>query len=121
MFLTDVRFWCGGILSWILIVYEINASTENVLHLSKRQEYEDYRVCAQNFEIHKDKIIRTEESKRMGANYLNGKDVASKDECVKFCCETANCNVFVLEEKVFNQVGFWLLSITFGDEKFFPM
>lgn len=87
----------------ILILYE-TVATEDVKHLSKRQEYDDYRMCAPNFEIHQDKIIRTEESKRLGAKYLNGKDVSTKDECVKFCCETANCNVFVLEEKVFNQV-----------------
>lgn len=74
-------------------------------HVHKRQgSDDDYRVCASNFEIHQDKIIRTEESKRLGAKYLNGKDVTSKNECVKFCCDTINCNVFVLEEKVFNQV-----------------
>lgn len=73
-------------------------------HVQKRQGFDDYRMCASNFEIHQDKIIRTEESKRLGAKYLNGKDVLSKDECVKFCCDTLNCNVFVLEEKVLNQV-----------------
>lgn len=89
-----------------LIPYKVKANdAEDIKHLSKRQQgFEDYRMCAPNFEIHQDKIIRTEESKRMGAKYLNGKDVTSKDECIKFCCETPNCNVFVLEEKVFNQV-----------------
>ncbi|XP_065211781.1 uncharacterized protein LOC135839583 isoform X1 [Planococcus citri] len=89
--------------SFILLLFVIYARTDDVKLLSKRQEYDDFHVCAQNFEIHQDKIIRTEESKRMGAKYLSGKDVSSKDECVKFCCETPNCNVFVLEEKVFNQ------------------
>lgn len=86
------------------LLYSFGANVHDVKNVFKRQEFDDFRMCAPNFEIHQDKIIRTEESKKMGAKYLNGRDVTSKDECIKFCCETPNCNVFVLEEKVFNQV-----------------
>lgn len=80
-------------------------SHSDLKNVFERREIEEYRECVGNFEIHQDKIIRTEESKRMGAKYLNEKEVTSKDECVQFCCKTPNCNVFVLEEKVFNRVG----------------
>lgn len=73
-------------------------------NLFKRQQLEEYRVCTSNFVIYQERIIRTEESKKSGAKYLSGKDVTSKEECIKFCCKTPNCDVFVLEEKVFNQV-----------------
>lgn len=94
-------WWCVILL---LAGNSIVSGAQNVGNVFKRQEFDDYRSCARNFEIHQDKIIRTEESKKMGAKYLNGKEVTSKDECIKFCCRTPNCNVFVLEEKVFNQV-----------------
>lgn len=93
------------------IVDQAQVPSRPLQHVHKRQGFEDYRVCASNFEIHQDKIIRTEESLRLGAKYLNGKDVTSKDECVKFCCETLNCNVFVLEEKVLNQVSLAIVVI----------
>ncbi|XKL65258.1 hypothetical protein PGB90_008678 [Kerria lacca] len=73
-------------------------------NLFKRQQLEEYRVCTSNFVIYQERIIRTEESKKSGAKYLSGKDVTSKEECIKFCCKTPNCDVFVLEEKVFNQL-----------------
>lgn len=94
--------WC---LILLLAADSVVSAVQNVGNVFKRQEFDDYRSCARNFEIHQDKIIRTEESKKMGAKYLNGKEVTSKDECIKFCCRTPNCNVFVLEEKVFNQVN----------------
>lgn len=61
-------------------------------------------MCASNFEIHPNKIIRTDESLKLGAKYLLSKDVSSKDECVKLCCEIHGCNVFVIDGKVLVQV-----------------
>lgn len=57
-------------------------------------------MCLDSFDIHRDKIIRTNESRDMGAKYLNENDVVSKDECLKFCCDTEGCDVFIFEEKV---------------------
>ncbi|XP_076683225.1 uncharacterized protein LOC143376604 isoform X2 [Andrena cerasifolii] len=35
----------------------------------------------------------------MGAKYLNEDEFDSKEECLKFCCDTDGCDVFVFEEK----------------------
>lgn len=45
-------------------------------------------------------IIKTEESKKLGAKFLESADALTKVECLHLCCETENCDVFVYEEKV---------------------
>lgn len=60
------------------------------------------QTCINNFDIHRDKIIRTQDSRAMGAKYLNEIDLDSREECLRLCCETDNCDVFVYEEKVSN-------------------
>lgn len=45
-------------------------------------------------------IIRTEESRAMGARFLDHADLGSQEECLRLCCETDECDVFVFEEKV---------------------
>jgi hypothetical protein len=52
------------------------------------------------FDIRTSTIIRTEESKAMGAKFINDDDVSSVNACMKLCCETNECDVFVFEEKV---------------------
>ncbi|XP_074029340.1 uncharacterized protein isoform X2 [Leptinotarsa decemlineata] len=64
----------------------------------KRSEI-DLQTCIDNFNVHKDKIIRTQDSQNMGAKYLNEIDLGSREECLRLCCETENCDVFVFEEK----------------------
>ncbi|KOC59918.1 Low-density lipoprotein receptor-related protein 11 [Habropoda laboriosa] len=59
----------------------------------------NYQMCLDSFKIHEDKIIRTQESREMGAKYLKEFDVNSREECLKFCCDTDNCDVFIFEEK----------------------
>ncbi|GBP53598.1 hypothetical protein EVAR_79813_1 [Eumeta japonica] len=60
----------------------------------------DPATCARRFDVQPDKIIRTEESQDMGARYLSELDVGARDECLRLCCETDQCDVFVYEEKV---------------------
>lgn len=52
------------------------------------------------FDVHEDTIIRTEESRSIGAKFLDNSDVFSREECLRLCCETDGCDVFVFEEKV---------------------
>lgn len=47
-------------------------------------------------------IIKSDESIKLGAKFLDDADVGSKEECLHFCCETDNCNVYVYEEKESN-------------------
>jgi hypothetical protein len=77
----------------------ITSSQENIKTISKRYD-PDMQNCVDNFDIHKDKIIRTQDSRAMGAKYINEIDVTSRDECLRLCCETITCDVFVFEEKV---------------------
>lgn len=60
----------------------------------------DLQTCIDNFDIHRDKIIRTQDSRNMGAKYLTEIDLGTRGECLRLCCETENCDVFVFEEKV---------------------
>ncbi|CAB3224085.1 unnamed protein product [Arctia plantaginis] len=59
----------------------------------------DPAACAARFDVQRDKIIRTEESREMGARYLSELDVGARHECLRLCCETDACDVFVYEEK----------------------
>ncbi|KAJ8955147.1 hypothetical protein NQ318_009040, partial [Aromia moschata] len=59
----------------------------------------DLQTCIDNFNVHRDKIIRTQDSQNMGAKYLNEIDLGSREECLRLCCETDDCDVFVFEEK----------------------
>lgn len=60
------------------------------------------------FNIQREMIIRTEESRKLGAKFLDYADVGSREECLRLCCETDECDVFVFEEKV--------SSISFGNQ-----
>lgn len=66
--------------------------------LLKRHDL-DFPTCVDSFDVHPDKIIRTQDSRSMGAKYLNERDVTSREDCLRMCCETPECDVFVYEEK----------------------
>ncbi|XP_053692483.1 uncharacterized protein LOC128740929 [Sabethes cyaneus] len=59
----------------------------------------DLETCLVHFDVHLNTIIRTEESRSMGAKFLDDADVNSREQCLRLCCETQNCDVFVFEEK----------------------
>ncbi|RZF39367.1 hypothetical protein LSTR_LSTR000888 [Laodelphax striatellus] len=69
--------------------------------LAKRhgQITDSFQTCADNFDIHEDQIIRTQDSRALGAKYIDERDVPSRDDCLRLCCETADCDVFVFEER----------------------
>lgn len=43
-------------------------------------------------------IIRTEESRKIGGKFLDSADGGSREECLRLCCETDQCDVFVYDE-----------------------
>jgi hypothetical protein len=77
----------------------VSNSQEQAKTISKRYDL-DLQTCVDNFDIHRDKIIRTQDSRAMGAKYINEIDLGSREECLRLCCETSTCDVFVFEEKV---------------------
>nr|XP_003700108.1 PREDICTED: uncharacterized protein LOC100877350 [Megachile rotundata] len=58
-----------------------------------------YQMCFNSFKTQENKIIQTQESRSMGATYLKEIDVNSRNECLQFCCDTKDCDVFIFEEK----------------------
>ena len=52
------------------------------------------------FQINKNSIIRTHDSRALGAKYLNESDLSSNEDCLRWCWNTSNCNMAVYEEKV---------------------
>lgn len=78
-------------------------------HVDARTD--DYRMCLESFDVHRDKIIKTQDSRDMGAKYLSVTDVETQLDCLKYCCETERCDVFIFEEKVGG------LSLTTNEKK----
>ncbi|XP_050086693.1 trithorax group protein osa [Anopheles aquasalis] len=56
-------------------------------------------TCLARFDVNLNTIIRTSASQSMGARYLDEADVNSREQCLRLCCETENCDVYVFEEK----------------------
>uniref|UniRef100_A0AAG5CVJ5 MANSC domain-containing protein n=1 Tax=Anopheles atroparvus TaxID=41427 RepID=A0AAG5CVJ5_ANOAO len=72
------------------------ALPEGVFPVAKRMNIE---TCLVRFDVHLNTIIRTEESRSMGACFLDDADLNTREQCLRLCCETENCDVFVFEEK----------------------
>lgn len=70
------------------------------MHEKRHVGANNYQMCLESFDVHKDKIIKTQDSRNMGATYLSVMDVDSQLDCLKYCCETERCDVFIFEEKV---------------------
>lgn len=62
--------------------------------------------CADRFDVHDDKIIRTEDSKKLGAKFVDSVEQRDRFGCLEWCCRTARCDVFVFEEKVLTNYRF---------------
>ena len=58
--------------------------------------------CYSYFEVSSSTIIRTADSRSLGAHYINETDLVTKEDCMTLCCNTPKCNVAVFEEKVIN-------------------
>lgn len=52
------------------------------------------------FHINTNTIIRTHDSRALGAKYLNETELPSNEDCLYWCWETSPCNLAVYEEKV---------------------
>lgn len=88
------------VLSFIVIFHGINGE----ISLKKNEKHTDtannYDACFESFDVHANKIIKTEDSCELGAKYLNVMDLESREDCFKYCCNTDKCDVFIFEEKV---------------------
>ncbi|XP_059618369.1 uncharacterized protein LOC132262904 [Phlebotomus argentipes] len=60
----------------------------------------DPDLCIGRYDVHVDTIIRTKESLKLKAVFLDETEVLNNQDCANLCCETENCDVFIYEEKV---------------------
>ncbi|KAK2581347.1 hypothetical protein KPH14_008114 [Odynerus spinipes] len=87
------------ILNFVTIFHSISGEIPLKKNEKRIDTASNYEVCLESFDVHTNKIIRTEDSRDLGAKYLNVMDVESREECFKFCCNTNKCDVFIFEEK----------------------
>ena len=64
-----------------------------------REHYSDLH-CLQKFEVSPSTIIRTAESQKNGAVFINVTTLDSFELCLSTCCDTQLCNVAVFDEQV---------------------
>lgn len=75
----------------------ISQEEEDIHNVAKRMDIE---LCIDRFDSHADTLIKTKESIGMGAKFIADAELGSHDQCLRLCCETDNCDVFVFEEHV---------------------
>ena len=75
---------------------------QTIQHRSKRAIREHYSDlhCLQKFETSEQTIIRTVESQKNGAVFINVTTLESFELCLASCCETSLCNVAIFDESV---------------------
>lgn len=56
--------------------------------------------CFEVFEMQENTIIRTNDSLKMGAKFLDEIEVVTYNYCMKFCCQTSMCNTAVWDMEV---------------------
>ncbi|KAK0096260.1 hypothetical protein PV326_005974 [Microctonus aethiopoides] len=85
------------IVKFIIILHCV--SSENSLKHNGNLPDDAMQMCIDSFDIHKDKIIRTQDSLSLGAKYIMEIELDGREECLKLCCKTDECDVFIFEEK----------------------
>ncbi|KAF0286871.1 hypothetical protein FJT64_014634 [Amphibalanus amphitrite] len=56
-------------------------------------------VCQEDFLIRDGTIIRTVDSRRRGATFLNNTEVTETSHCLEACCDRAHCNAAIYDQK----------------------
>ena len=85
------------------LVQELRQLTnQTIKHRPKRAIREHYSDlhCLQKFETSEQTIIRTVESQKNGAVFINVTTFESFELCLASCCETPLCNVAIFDEQV---------------------
>ncbi|XP_054153282.1 uncharacterized protein LOC128951990 [Oppia nitens] len=102
-----IKFYLNAII--LLLIY---MSSGYSLHLiEKRYQLTDPKInspqqqrsihdnIVDRFHINANTIIRTHDSKALGAVYLNETELPSNEDCLYWCLETSPCNLAVYEQK----------------------
>ncbi|RWS00363.1 uncharacterized protein B4U79_05728, partial [Dinothrombium tinctorium] len=76
----------------LILVYAQNYEHVSKMHPSRNEIIDSFHIKIST-------IIRTQDSKSLGAKYLNETELSSNEECIQWCWEYIPCNVAVFEEK----------------------
>lgn len=109
---NNSQVYCQGILkSHENAKYVVGNSTPSSGDISRidRSHHDHDEEIETKFIIRSNLIIRTRESRVLGAKYLNETRLLSNHECLMWCLETPTCNTAVYEEKVISLSCFGLL------------
>lgn len=84
---------------WCCLTGAISQSSENGRH--QRSLLNQAGTCLEQSEITENTIIRTKDSRALGARFLNETSLGlnSREQCLRLCCSFHGCNVAVYEEK----------------------
>ena len=74
--------------------------TNDRKRIGPMEEIRAEHECLGKFEVSENIIIRTEDSKKQGAKFLNATDLGNRDDCINLCCFTKFCDVAVFDENV---------------------
>ena len=78
--------------------YQIPVSDPKNIPQSDRRSVRD--SILDRFRVNTNTIIRTHDSRALGAKYLNETDLTSNEDCLYWCWQTSPCNLAVYEQKV---------------------
>ncbi|XP_011314228.1 uncharacterized protein [Fopius arisanus] len=85
------------ITEFIIIFNCVNS--ENIFKQNDQLPPGGLQRCIESFDVHRDKIIRTQDSLALGAKYIMEDEVDDRQNCLRLCCQTNDCDVFIFEEK----------------------
>lgn len=90
---------------FLIVQFTIILSLVKSENLSEHSDFpkiqtDDLQKCMGSFNVHKDKIIRTQDSLALGGEYIADSEIFGRQNCLALCCETESCDVFVYEENV---------------------
>ncbi|XP_034947266.1 uncharacterized protein [Chelonus insularis] len=81
-----------------IIIFQFVNSENSLKEINKFTE-DELQMCISSFSVHSDKIIRTQDSLMLGAKYIMEAELDNREDCLKLCCKTKECDVFIFEEK----------------------
>ncbi|GAB6021624.1 hypothetical protein CHUAL_004209 [Chamberlinius hualienensis] len=77
-----------------------NTETDNAKDIQQESRSDgEYRTCVLRYQLKAETIIRTQDSRALGAKYINETELPTQEDCLLWCCQTDACNVAIFEKK----------------------
>lgn len=98
--LNEIRIICIQ----TVIITIVNAQTEkSTVTLQSSSPSSDPKLSSSiinSFHVRVNTIIRTQDSRNLGAKYLNESEFKTSEDCFNWCLLQSPCNLAVYEERV---------------------